>query len=630
MLKTLKNKILATLLLFSLVLVAITVLNIYYFSQKAKIDSFVEELGELQTLMLQDSKVISDFFTYEPKNPLFFTTSNSRYIKMHDSLIREIKASIINIQSHKYYDLFQLSNIKSIKKQIDLYDHKLKYIAGLILKRGFKDYGVEGEMRNCIHQIERIPYVDLSQVLTLRRHEKDFIIRYEDKYVKKLLESSAKFRRGIIKSKLFDRNQKKEILRLLESYENLFLELVGLEREIGIKDNTAIKQKIEETKSDILIGFETTISVARNINNRIANKMKVSFIVLTIGFITLGIVFSFVFSKHLTKRLSLLSENISQFVKNGFTDLTLLAINESDDEIGQLIRNYRIMKHEIIVLVHEFQKKVEERTQEIKAQKDKIDQQNKDILDSIHYAKRIQEALLPEKAFIDKIIPEHFILYKPKDIISGDFYWLKRLKNKKNIFVLAVADCTGHGIPGAFMSVLGVTLLNEIATKKKVKNAGNILDELRQSIITNLQQRDNKQTTADGMDIALCIFNLTDMTLEFAGANRPLYIIRKGNIIKTKGDRMPVGKYINTDNSFKSHLINLQSGDNIYLASDGYSDQFGGINKRKFMIRGFENQLLCVYHQPMHRQKEILNENILSWQANNSQTDDILVIGMKI
>jgi ligand-binding sensor domain-containing protein/serine phosphatase RsbU (regulator of sigma subunit) len=261
-------------------------------------------------------------------------------------------------------------------------------------------------------------------------------------------------------------------------------------------------------------------------------------------------------------------------------------------------------------------------------QKDKIELQNKNITSSIEYASRIQRAVLPPKENFEQYMGEHFIFFKPRDIVSGDFYYLN-IKNDN--IIIAAADCTGHGVPGAFMSILGISLLNQIVSQLPDQfTAGDILTLLREEIKTALRQTGKDNEAKDGMDISLCVLNRKKQTIHFAGAYNPLILIRNNEIIKYKGDKMPIGIFIKEQEFFTNHIIDIKKDDSLYLYSDGFQDQFGGERKKKFLPKNLNNLLLEISDKPVQKQKEILDNTLQSWQGDEPQVDDIIILGFKI
>ncbi|OFY73382.1 MAG: hypothetical protein A2265_03745 [Bacteroidetes bacterium RIFOXYA12_FULL_33_9] len=265
---------------------------------------------------------------------------------------------------------------------------------------------------------------------------------------------------------------------------------------------------------------------------------------------------------------------------------------------------------------------------EIARQKEELTVKNKNITDSINYAKRIQEAMMPSEYLFNKLLPESFILYKPKDIVSGDFYWITEKNNK--IFVAAV-DCTGHGVPGAFMSIIGFDLLRNITKEQGVEEPAQILNLLNEGVTETFVKNADNQQVKDGMDIALCVYDKENSVVEFAGALNPFFLIRDNDIISIRGNRFSVGMVDKgVQHKFEKHVIPVKEGDVIYIFSDGYADQFGGPFGKKFKYSRFRQLLLTVHSLPMRKQKAFLDENIISWMGELEQVDDILVIGFRI
>lgn len=260
------------------------------------------------------------------------------------------------------------------------------------------------------------------------------------------------------------------------------------------------------------------------------------------------------------------------------------------------------------------------------SQRDKLVFQKTQITDSIQYAKSLQNAILTDQNAIKKILPNHFIFYKPKDIVSGDFYWVKKVNEYT---IIAVADCTGHGVPGAFMSVLGISLLNEIVRRKEVTKANQALEVLRHELKETLHQTDSNYSSNNGMDIALCVINHDKGIMQYAGANTPLYMIRNKKLIEYRPTRNPIGM-TPIEIPFKNNEIEFDKNDIFYLFSDGFIDQFGGDDGKKFRSRRFKHLLLEIHEKPMIIQRDFIELNLKKWMGNkHEQIDDILIFGFK-
>ena len=336
-------------------------------------------------------------------------------------------------------------------------------------------------------------------------------------------------------------------------------------------------------------------------------------------------------------------------------DAEQYTIVRTNDEIGELAEGYNEMTQKIHDYVEsisrmnrELEEKVRERTREVVEQKEEIETQKEEIeaqldlatqqrdtiafqkdqiLDSIYYAERIQAAILPTDKHLSDHLSDHFLLFKPRDIVSGDFYWSLE-KNKK--LLVAAADCTGHGVPGAFLSMLGISSMNEIVNRNQILKPEEILQELRSILIRSLHQTGTRGEAQDGIEIALCVIDLEKNVLEFAGANRPLYLIREGQVRIIRPDRMPIGIYGQETAPFTRHELELQKGDSLYLFSDGYVDQLGGPKRKTFRVKRFRELLLGIQDQSMEAQKKILLKKLKDWQGDVEQIDDILVMGIRL
>lgn len=296
------------------------------------------------------------------------------------------------------------------------------------------------------------------------------------------------------------------------------------------------------------------------------------------------------------------------------------------------IRTIKAQKDRLEQQVRERTHELEIASTEIEAQRDfarfqrdQIGQQQKSIMDSIHYAQTIQNSLLPSTQILKTELPEHFILFKPRDIVSGDFYWFSE---QENHYYIVAADCTGHGVPGAFMSMLGMALMNEIVNKHPDIDPDSLLNELRSQIIETLHQKGDPGSAKDGMDMVVCKIDSKNSRLLFAGANNPIYLVREGELTEYKTDKMPVSIHL-IMHPFTGHEISLKPGDNLYLFSDGYADQFGGPRGKKFKYLPLKKLLVSISGKEMHQQGLQLDREFEQWKGDLEQVDDVVFIGLK-
>ncbi len=302
-----------------------------------------------------------------------------------------------------------------------------------------------------------------------------------------------------------------------------------------------------------------------------------------------------------------------------------------DDTLGHALLK---MRDDLAENERSLERKVMERTEEVVRQKSEIENKNeeleilyKQVTDSIHYAKRIQEAILPPNSIIDQILPNSFVLFKPKDIVSGDFYWVEK---KNNLTYFAAVDCTGHGVPGAFMSLVGHNILKDIISNTNIIKPSEILDKLREGVINTLHASNKGTQSKDGMDITLCCINYETLELQYAAAYNPLYIVRNGELIQYSANKFPIGAFIGEKENFDNVTIQLQKNDQLYVFSDGYADQFGGPKGKKFMVGNFRKLLTQIATKPVKEQMNYLDNKLADWQGDLEQVDDVLIIGLRV
>lgn len=316
---------------------------------------------------------------------------------------------------------------------------------------------------------------------------------------------------------------------------------------------------------------------------------------------------------------------------HGKIESVIKLINKKDEfgEISKLIVDFKEQRNKL----ENQNKEILKQNSEITKQKMSIERQNDEITDSIRYASIIQHAVLVPSVELSSIFNEHFVMFQPKNIVSGDFYWFK---NKGHKLIIVGADCTGHGLSGALLSMLGISFLNEIVSQldEEELHANEVLNSLRTFLIDSLHQTGEIGEVQDGMNVVLCIYDYLNCNLEYSGAYNPLYIVTDNNtgnfqLTEYKGDNMPVGIYAKT-NSFTNNNIDIKKGDILYIASDGFSDQFGGSDAKKFRSKNFKQLLLDNAQYPLKIQKENIQLTFQNWRGNLDQVDDVMVLGFKI
>ncbi|MEN9445371.1 MAG: hypothetical protein RIS47_2262, partial [Bacteroidota bacterium] len=305
----------------------------------------------------------------------------------------------------------------------------------------------------------------------------------------------------------------------------------------------------------------------------------------------------------------------------------LLLKNERIEEQNEYLKEYQ---EELIAQNAELyaqQEEIEAQSDLIMAQHDRINYQNTEIHQGLSYARRIQKSIMPKETKLLEFFPKSFLLFEPKDILSGDFFWTSALASKR---IVAVADCTGHGVPGAMLSMLGMASLNEIVLNSLNTEPGFILEKLRRRVIRSLQYAQEQSVTHDGMDIALCVFDTSNNTVQYAGAYNSLIHVCNGIFMEYFADRMPIGTHNGKLPPFTTQTIQYHSGDVFYLFSDGYADQFGGPDSKKFKKTAFKNYLFEIHQHPMQDQKELLGHTFHTWRGDREQIDDVTVVGIRI
>ncbi len=618
---TLFSRFILLFIIIAIFFIVTLIINVSYQSRKQKMYNLKEKTIKIQTDFYNDNIQINNFFIYSLVDPLFYEENKSVYLNKHDSILKNIKINIDFITSQKDFQKIDTINTKVIfENLLSSYQIILDSIVDLSIKRGFKDYGYVGQMRDYAHTLEGFSYFDKAKTLMLRRHEKDYIIRGEKKYINLFIEKNKKYQSEVISSFL-SKNQKDTIIETLKNYLKNYKTVVAYDSLLGIKYNIGLARKFTEIQQSLQEKIDIMIELTQNHINKTEKRLKIVYIFVSLFLIIISFVGGLIITRYITRPISKLSDNIKVFFESNFKKTHNFKYKTSIAEIVILIEYYFSMKKNILSLLNKFQQKVKERTEEVQSQKELIEKQkikvektNNDMIASFQYAKKIQEAILPSEKELKNDFKDFFVIYKPKDIVSGDFLWYRKVKNERfNMKLIAVADCTGHGVPGALMSMLSIAYLNEIILRKEVVHANKVLEILRLNIISNFKH--------DGLDIAFIIIDKDNKKIEFAGANRHLFIKRKDKVIKIKGNRMPIGKYPTT-NFFENKTFSYKKGDIILAFSDGITDQLsenGSKLTSKNFLSVFENNKLLkdIKFKMLHE--------FNNWKKNNEQTDDVLV-----
>lgn len=638
-----------------------------YYREKEQIEQVSQEFVELETLLLKAFKEQENFFNFETVNEPFFIHGRSPFIREYKHHHVKIQQKLRKLTDSPLLSDESTKSIHQIKGSIQTFDSLFSEIIVAIKHRGFKNQGLEGEMRNLVHQLEKANFLTIEEVLSLRRHEKDFILRQDSIYIqkhKKLVKNSL----NRLRQTPQNMSLKNEI-ELLEDYATLFQELAQYEQYIGIKSNSGLKNALNKEVFAIQELFEKSKKQAYAYQEGLGKQLQLSLLTFWTAFIIIGLLLCYHLANRLSKRITSLSRHINYFVNTNFTARMKMPLQKKEDEVGLLWNNVLKMETEIIDYLELFKEKVNEKTLKIELQKEKLqkqkqllqhknaesEQQNKDLLAGIKYAWRIQQALLPNEATFQKQIEKGFVFFLPKDIVSGDIYFTKRTKTKKGKeSIFSVIDCTGHGVPGAFMSVLATQAIDDAITHKKCKEPADILQQANNYIYAALKYYNNRfdeSETKDGMDLAIGKLNRKEGKLYYATANRPIYLVRSKN--KSKPN-IELEKYrcleghnemlyellpqkftlgtLNTLNSklIRGEVIDVYDGDMIYLSTDGYADQFGGKKGKKFMTKKLKELLIKIQSLPEENQQQILDENFSEWKGKCEQVDDVCLMGVRV
>lgn len=630
--ESLRSKLLFSFGLFVLLLLIVVLANIWQMSVRKRIDKITAFLNDSERHLQEASRYQYIFLSDETINPKFYITGHSDVLDKQRLSLSSLSQSLQQLKKAEdgllqYTGGNQLidSALTLVKTDGLLFDS----LSLFVKERGFKDWGVVGQMRQAIHKVEYYGDVlDMQTVLMIRRHEKDFIIRKDLAYQQKLAGKIQTLAAQIRSKKGIEEEGRLRILRYIHAYDSLFERLVYYEKKIGFdtREEGGLRYQINTVATNLreylTVIHEQIIGEAVILRKRIYWGTG---IVMVLSLI-LGVIIAFFISTTLGAPFEKLSESIHQAVSSGFAPEIHVQPLRSQDEIGRLSKDVSYM----LTQVHSSMKT-------IKDSSDKIAEKQQQLLNSLHYAEQIQQAILPDKEDFDSYLPKHFLIYRPQHVVSGDFYWLVK---RKGVLFLAVVDCTGHGIPGAFMSMIGHTLLNKIVVQSKILDPSTILESLHHEVVDALKQHQSNKGSQgkinEGMDISLCAITHEHdgWKVAFAGANQPLFYAKSPNkqnnpVVKLKGVSRSIGESHKQSRPFVNHDLYLPEGSFLYLCSDGYADQ-NNMEQKKIGSKKLEELLATASAMPLEEQRNFLEEYLDRHQGNQSQRDDITVLGVQL
>lgn len=660
---------------FSLIFViclSALLLSFYNQQQLYKIETHLQQIQNLRIAFLETNKLKEDVFIGDLITPQFYELKNPKNIRKHNAKVEWIQKTLTVQAQNVFYKTNKLTNdVTSISHDLSTYTQNFNSLISLFKKKGFKDYGIEGQMRNYAHEItnhndEKIKYYSLL----LRKHEKDFLIRKELVYIIGFNSVSRQLISYVYSNPKFDLTQKNKLYNLIYFYNKNFKFIAQIENKIGFKGKQGLLQQSN-------LQFELINKKLENIEIKLyqlkkqaeeRNKTQSLFLYSTLFIVLILILYYLTIA--ITRSLKHITHNFQTYTESSFTFKPVEFSRSPILEFNLIYLHFLKMAKEINSYTEHFKEKVYERTLEINKQKEALiaqqeqiekqyldlkktnidllfqkkllNQKNKDVTESLKYAKRIQKALLPKAKTYNSFFKDNFILSKAKDIVSGDFNLIfnyrsyefvnDQYESNQNV-LLVTADCTGHGVPGAFISVLAINSINKLVKLLNICDPGELLNSLDADINNFLSyEKKDKDLILDGMDIAVFSLNQNTLQLNYCIAKFSCLLIRNSKFIDLHSQNYSIGYNItNVENKlFSTQTIQLEKGDRIYMYSDGFHDQFGGPFNKKYKRRSLNELILNIHTLNMKEQKQLLKNELSDWKRNYEQTDDITIIGFQV
>lgn len=656
---------------FGLIVILCASVFIIFISSVKEIETYDKILSDLKAchlLLLESDKLKEDLVGTGTKANDFYLNSKSLREKAFDYNLNSALKTVHNLDHDIIKSMSELSaETKTLSGYIQSYGQKFKQLITYYKYKGFKDYGFEGKMRDYIHMVYEHGDRDIQFLtLKLRRHEKDFLMRKDPTYIKAFNTQFGEIFSYVVHEAKMNHIQRSEILNWLYYYNKYFKTIARIENKIGISNKSGLLFETEKALSFARLSIKRTEKLITNGLIDQKHSIQTTALILICLILILIVFITVYLSNRISHSVKFLTEVFTSYVNSGFKTKEFYKMRTSIQEFNTIYTNFLYMAKEIHDYTVNFQQKVYERTLEINEKKEEILKQqrfielqynqllnvnsaleinssllrskNEETHQSLRYAKRIQKALMPRNTTFNKYFYESFIYSKAKDIISGDFYNVlplysepgeKSLKPKRLVFY--AADCTGHGVPGAMISVLGINTINKVVLNQETTNPSRVLEKVDIDFQNFLTVGKKKGEITDGMDIALFCYDFEDRRLEFCNAKFNCIIIRNGQLHQLNSQLNSVGYHFNltTTKQFTTNVWQIEHGDRLYMLSDGYSDQFGGEQNKKLKRKQVNELLVKIADLPMNEQKVILKDFHKTWKGKNDQTDDITVIGIR-
>lgn len=633
-------KIAVSLILISLFTFVFVYINDTYQKGKIKLSQYQHHIEDTRTLIYKSLQLQGEFLLTDSRTNEFHIDKTCSSLSQFQTNLDSLMKLTADLQKAELTIKFELTDeIISLRDLINQHQQNLKSLQNKTLEKGFFNYGKEGELRSYIHRLEDeySHIIPLNKILQLRRSEKDYMLRHNLLYFEKNQQIIRQIEQSLTRSK----SDTEIALLLLASYQKTFKEYVALDTTIGFERKHGLRKDIDLNSKALLSHLDQISSISNDESKIYRAETNTLFLIYGFLFLmSLGYLIYYT-ARNLSKPILELSAGIYSFVHSDFQLKTSFTTENRKDEIGDLIRSFNVLQTEIAdhfaaykISASEKQKELEEQKEKIEIQKflvlesrNNLNDQIQHYSDSLRYAGRIQKSILPKPDLLESILGSVGLYYRPKTLVSGDFYWA--YENSKYQFA-AVVDCTGHGVPGALMSILGISYLNYGVKDKAIKNTADLLNYLNTKVAEVLGQYGMQSEVKDGMDICLVRIDKKTGELQYSGAQRELLIIRDETLMRIAPDKFPIGWILpGAKKQFSYQNIQLQDQDLIAMYTDGAVDQFGGVKHKKFTRNQLYQLLLTNADLEAEHIAKTIETNLASWRGKYDQTDDICFLAFR-